>query len=141
MNSRRFFLISTALTALTMVLHTIGHFSPPPGDEASMALIQTMQAFHFDMPFGMRPNMFGIVKSLSLTMTLLLVALVLINLMAWKRLGRHLFLKDLAAINALVQVALTIMYGFYQVAPPFVLFSACSVMWIATWLKRGKPEP
>jgi hypothetical protein len=77
---RRLFSIASILMILTSIAHTLGHFQPDPQTAEFANLKSTMQAYQIDM-MGMKPSAYGILESLSLTLTIMLLMLGLQNLL------------------------------------------------------------
>jgi hypothetical protein len=127
---RRFF--SAASLALIVVagLHTLGHFAPN-ADPALQRVEAEMDSFRLPLGMGMNPSLLDIFSSLSLTMTVTLVALGLQNLVvaasrdATARLIRGLTLVDLVAVGALVAL-----YAFYRVPPPLVTLAVIEALFV-----------
>ena len=65
------------------LLHSLGHFSPPPEDAALTAVLQAMSAYQLDMGLA-RPSIMAIYDSFSLAMTLFLLILGSIDLVVLK---------------------------------------------------------
>jgi len=77
---RRLFSIASILMILTSIAHTLGHFQPDPQTAEFANLKSTMQAYQVDM-MGMKPSAYGMLESLSLTLTIMLLMLGLQNLL------------------------------------------------------------
>ncbi|MCB1051841.1 MAG: hypothetical protein KDC71_14680 [Acidobacteria bacterium] len=118
---KRWFSIGSVLVLVTAGLHTMGHFSSPPDDLKTKGLIFAMEQYHLALPMGMNPSAMDIQNSLSLTMTILLVGLGLINLlMAQSANAKQV--RSLAGVSCIVCLALVVLYWHYAVFPPLVCF-------------------
>jgi hypothetical protein len=127
---RRFFSAASLLLIVVAGLHTLGHFAPQT-DPALERLMAEMDAFRLPLGMGMTPSIRDIFRSLSLTMSVTLVALGLQNLVvaasrdATARLIRGLTVVDLVAVGALVAL-----YAFYRVPPPLVTLAVVEALFV-----------
>jgi len=127
---QRFFSAASLALIVVGALHTLGHFAPN-ADPALQRLEAEMDSFRLPMGMSMNPSILDLFKSLSLTVTVTLVALGLQNLVvaasrdASARLIRGLTLVNLAAVGALVAL-----YAFYRVPLPLVTLGVVEAIFI-----------
>lgn len=127
---RRFFSAASLALIVVAALHTLGHFAPNT-DPGLLRVEAEMDAFRLPLGMGMNPSLLDIFSSLSLTMTVTLVALALQNLVvaasrdATARLIRGLTLINLVAVGALVAL-----YAFYRVPPPLVTLAVIEALFV-----------
>jgi len=127
---RRLFSAASLALIVVAALHTLGHFAPNT-DLALQRVEAEMGSFRLPLGMGMNPSILDIFKSLSLTMTVTLLALGLQNLVVaasgdvTARLIRRLTLVDLAAVGALVAVC-----AFHRVPPPLVTLAAVEALFV-----------
>jgi hypothetical protein len=136
---QRLFVAASVGILVVAVLHTVGHFSAEAPDTAGQAVLNAMASYEMDGGLGQQPSLLAIQKSLSLTMTVLLVGIGLINLSIVAIAGdvpgvlRRLTLLCLVIVGALVAL-----YGWYRVTAPFVTFFAVELLFIASLMvQRG----
>jgi hypothetical protein len=100
------------------VLHTFGHFGNAPKDAARLELESAMDTYRFDI-MGMHPSASDITKSLSLTMTIALLFVGVLDLVAAAALsGNTRALRRLAWVNAAGAGALVALFAYYRIPPP-----------------------
>jgi hypothetical protein len=138
---RRLFSVASLALILVAALHTLGHFSPPPPGSALLGLEAEMDGVRLPLGLGMTPSVLDIFSSLSLTMTVTLVALGLQNLVVAKapeasaRLLRALSFVSLAAVGALVAL-----YAFYRIPPPFLTLAIVEVLFLLALVLPPRPS-
>jgi hypothetical protein len=118
---RRFFSAASLALLLVALLHALGHVSPPPENAGRRAVRAVMEAYHFDAGLGMRPSAQDVLDSLSLTMSIALAWLGILNLIAardqetsWRLIDR------LALLGAVAAFALVVVYAVFRVFPPLL---------------------
>lgn len=137
----RLFSISTIVLLLIAAAHTMGTLSKPPDDPAAHALIETMKGYTFELGLGMQPSVFDIQMSLSLTMTILLLFMVVMNIMVVKlQNAPAVLLARTALLDAVFVWVLAILYGIFQVTPPFVSFIIAGVLFTLSYFKLRKTD-
>ena len=126
----RFFSAASLALIVVAALHTLGHFAPNTNPTLQRVEAE-MDWFRLPLGMGMNPSILDIFNSLSLTITVTLVALGLQGLVvaasrdATARLIRALTLVDLAAVGALVAL-----YAFYRVPPPLVTLGVVEALFV-----------
>ena len=120
-SGRRLFSIASILLILTAVAHTLGHFSPESTTPEFTNLKSTMQAYQIDM-MGMKPSAHGILQSLSLTLTIMLLMLGLQNLLVAMVDESGKMIRRFALVNIIGVAALVALYWYYRIPPPLVSF-------------------
>ena len=135
MNTKKLFLTATILILITAGLHTMGHFSPPPEDASLADLQQHMEQTRLSLPMSMEPSMMDVLKSLSLTMTILLLALTCSNILVLRlAAGNARLLTAFVHLNQVIVIALVGLYSTYEVFPPLVCFAVVGfVLLMAQW--------
>ncbi len=131
---QRLFTSATIGLLLVMVVHTIGHFAPPPADMVTSGVLKAMEAYRIDMGIA-KPSMFDALEALSLTMSFMLAWLVAVNLV----LAKHLepgspVLRAACTVNMVAIAALLAMYIAYRIPPPAISFAIVGAMYgVARW--------
>ena len=128
---------------LVAMIHTFGHaVTTPPEMTDLIALEQRMAEVHIDMGLGeaWAPSMDGVVKSLSLMMSLALVFMGLANLLACHGEpgadGR--IAQRLAILTAVVNAALVALFAWYRIAPPTITLAVAEVFFVLAVLLRAR---
>jgi hypothetical protein len=117
------------------VLHTFGHFGGGPKEPARVQLEQAMDAYRFDI-FGMHPSASDITQSLSLTMTIALLFIGVLDLVAAAALSGHArALRRLAWVNAAGVGALVALFGYYRIPPPMATLAVVCVFFVIAALR------
>ena len=130
-SGRRLFSSASLSLMLVALLHTLGHFSPPPEDPALASLQAAMESQKFDLGLGMQPSVSDVFNSLSLTMTVTLLSLGALNLAVARaddasgRLVRSFTIVNVVGVGALVAI-----YGFYRIPPPLITLAAVEVQFL-----------
>lgn len=120
------------------VLHTFGHFGGGPPDPARLQLESAMDAYHFDI-FGMHPSASDITKSLSLTMSIFLVFVAVLDLIAIAALsGDGRALRRVAWVNVVGTAALVALFAYYRIPPPFVTLALVCTLFIVGALRPAQ---
>ena len=116
------------------LLHSFGHFSPPPDDPALAAVLQAMSASQLDMGLA-RPSLMAIYNSLSLGMTLFLLFLGGIDLVVL-RFGREnaRLMRAMKLANFVGVAALTALFAYYLVPPPLITFAIVGLLFLLSTL-------
>ena len=128
-SGRRLFSIASILLILTAVAHTLGHFSPEPTTPEFTNLKSTMQAYQIDM-MGMKPSAHGILQSLSLTLTIMLLMLGLQNLLVAMVDESGKMIRRFALVNIIGVAALVAIYWYYRIPPPLVSFVIVEIVFL-----------
>ena len=129
---RRAFSIGCLALILVACLHTLGHFAPPPQDPASLALDAALKGYTVELPL-MSTTAFAVLQSLSLTMTITLLALGAVGLVAARSCAAE-DVRRLAMVYGLTVAALVVVYGVYRVGPPFVTLALVLVTFVIALL-------
>lgn len=117
------------------VLHTFGHFGGPPKDAARLELESAMDAYRFDI-MGMHPSANDITNSLSLTMTIALLFVGVLDLVAAAALsGNTRALRRLAWVNAAGVGSLAALFAYYRIPPPMVTLAVVCVLFVVGALR------
>lgn len=121
------------------VVHLVGHFAGRPSDAAALSAFATMDGYRLAFPLGMTPSLLDLLRSLSLTMSALLVSLGALNIVAMahgdasRRLRRRL-----AGATALGVAAVIGLQAFYRVLPPLALLGLVETLLAAAWIRLGR---
>lgn len=112
------------------LLHSFGHFSPPPDDPALVAVLQAMSASQLDMGPA-RPSLMAIYNSLSLGMTLFLLFLGSIDMIVL-RFGRENagLMRAMKIANFIGAAALTALFAYYRIPPPLITFALVGALFL-----------
>jgi hypothetical protein len=116
-------------------LHTIGHFAPPPDDPALRAVEASMEGYRLDLPLGMQPSIRDVLDSLSLTMTVTLMLIGVLDLLVARSAVPSL--RSFALANVVGVGALVALYACHRVSPPFVTLA---LVWVIFVLALVLPE-
>jgi hypothetical protein len=140
--SNRLFASGSIGLIIVAVLHTFGHFAPPPNNDAALeAVVAAMRDYQFDLGIGMKPSTLNILESLSLTMTITVLFLGIQNLLTLAIAGDHCRLvRRLTLLSIICTGALVALYTFYRVPPPLISFAVVEVIFILAWLRHRQPE-
>lgn len=126
-------LCASGCVALLIVagLHFLGQFStPPPGSELAVARAFMANA-RVPMGLGMAPSVLDITSSISLTMSILLLALGVTGLVLLRAAGDHpLVPRRIAQCYAVFIGALVVLYAAYHVPPPLVTLAVVEVLFL-----------
>jgi hypothetical protein len=134
---RRLFSVAAILLIVVAGLHTIGHFSPPPDDAALRAVEAAMTGSRLELSLGMRPSVRDVLSSLSLTMT---VTLLLIGVLDLLVAGSAIAsLRPFALANVVGVGALAALYGYYRISPPLVTLALVWVLFLVALLLPVRP--
>lgn len=115
---KRAFSIGCIALIVVAGLHTMGHFAPPPTDAASLALDTALKGYTVEMPL-FPTTAFAVLQSLSLTMTVTLLALGALGLVAARSCDAAT-VRRFAVVQVLAVAALVAVYAVYRVSPPLV---------------------
>jgi hypothetical protein len=131
----RLFTAGTFALLVVAGLHTLGHFSTRAPDPMGGSVLEQMRQYRVDVGLGQQPSLMDIQQSLSLTMTILLVGVGLINLSMVALAGDvRGVLRRLTMLNLLIVGSLVILYGWYRITPPFVTLFAVELLFVASLL-------
>lgn len=120
------------------VLHTFGHFGGGPQDPARLQLESAMDSYRFDI-LGMHPSASDITKSLSLTMSIFLVFVALLDLIVIAALsGDARALRRVAGVNVVGVAALVALFAYYQIPPPFMTLALVCVLFVVGALRPAQ---
>ena len=126
---RRLFSIASILLILTAVAHTLGHFQPEPRTPEFANLKSAMQAYQIDM-MGMKPSAYGVLESLSLTMTIMLLMLGLQNLLVAMVDESGKMIRRFTIVNIIGVGALVALSWFYRIPPALISFVIVEIMFL-----------
>jgi hypothetical protein len=115
---KRAFSIGSIALIVVAGLHTMGHFAPPPQDPAWLALDAALRDYTFELPL-MPTTAFAVLQSLSLTMTVTLLALGALGLVAARSCDAAT-VRRFAIVETVAVAALVAIYAVYRVSPPLV---------------------
>jgi hypothetical protein len=119
---RRLFSIASILLILTAVAHTIGNFQPDPQTAEFANLKSTMRAYEIDLGMGMKPSIYDIFKSLSLTMSVTVLFLGAQNLLVAMVDESGKMIRRFALMNIICVGGLVALYWYYRIPPPLISF-------------------
>jgi hypothetical protein len=129
---KRWFRAGAIGLIVVAVLHTFGHFGGGPKDAARVELEATMDAYRFDI-FGMHPSASDITESLSLTMSIFLLFVGVLDLIAVGSLAdQPRTVRRLAWVNVVGTGALAILFACYHIPPPSVTLAVVCVLFLAS---------
>jgi hypothetical protein len=136
----RLFAAGSIGIVLVALLHTLGHFAPPPKDDAALeGVMAAMRNYQFDLGLNMKPNMMDIFESLSLTMSVTVIFLGVQNLAALASAGDNLKLVRRLNWLSLIGIgALVVLYAVYRVLPPLFSFAVVEIILIFALLLPHK---
>lgn len=134
--SRGWFRAGAVGLIVVALLHTMGHFSRGTHDPAREALEAAMKAYHTEM-MGMNPSRSDIARSLSLTMSVLLVLTGLLDL-AILKIADPVSLRRFAVLNIAGVGALVALFTYYHVAPPLVTLAIVGVLFLSSVLSAPR---
>jgi len=126
---RRLFSIASILMILTSIAHTLGHFQPDPQTAEFANLKSAMQAYQVDM-MGMKPSAYGMLESLSLTLTIMLLMLGLQNLLVATVDESGKMIRRFALVNIVGVGALVTLYWYYNIPPPLISFALVEIVFL-----------
>jgi len=117
---RRLFSIASVGLIVIAIMHTIGHFQPPPGDLVTATLYAAMRSYEVDAGIG-NPSMMNVLESLSLGTGVMLVWAGLFNLAIarYVAVGDRL-IRTVCTLNVIATWTLVAGYLYYEVPPPAI---------------------
>lgn len=136
----RLFFISYVLLLVVAGLHSMGSAQPWPTDEKTTALVSAMRGYAMDM-MGRATDVLRVYKSLSWTMSILLVALALTGIVGLatapenRRLHRSAGFVTLSACSLLAAL-----YWRAQVMPPCISFVVVSLVLLVALALSARAE-
>ncbi|HQR38440.1 MAG TPA: hypothetical protein PLF26_08555 [Blastocatellia bacterium] len=140
-SGRRLFTAGSIGLLVVAALHTVGHFAPDEPNAALEAVEQGMRSYTIDMGLGMKPNLLGILRALSLTMSIMLLGLGLQNLVvAASSSTTPVLVRRMAIVSAVVTSGLVALYAYYQIPPPCVTIAIVDAMFIGAIVTSGRAE-
>jgi hypothetical protein len=130
-SGRRLFSAASIATIVVAILHSIGHFSPPPANDAQYTVLErTMRDYRIPLGLGMAPSIHDIFESLSLTMSVSLLAFGILGLvLAADRDATPRLLSRTAAVFAGTMGLLTVLYLLYRIPPPFITIAIVTALY------------
>jgi hypothetical protein len=137
---RRFFTVASVLLVVVAGAHTTGMLSTP-SDPAAKTVEAAMRAYHTDLGLGMSPSAWDVMHTLGFTMSILLVALGLQNLVT-VHLAGHVagLVRRLSLVNVVFMGALAALSWTYRIPPPFVSFVVVTLLFVGAWIEAGSAE-
>ena len=129
---RRLFSVAAMLLIVVAGLHTMGHFSTPPDDPALRAVESSMAGYRIALPLGMNPSVRDVLDSLSLTMTITLLLVAVLDLIVAG--SAVVSLGPFALANVIGIGALAALYGYYRISPPLVALTLVGLLFLAALL-------
>lgn len=119
------------------LLHSLGHFSPPPNDAALIAVLDAMSAYQLDMGLA-QPSIMAIYNSLSLGMSFFLLLLGSIDLIVLRFARENAgLMRALKLVNVIGVAALTAVFGYYRIPPPFITFAIVGLLFLLSlWFDK-----
>lgn len=137
---RRLFSGASIGLIVVAILHTLGNFAKRPPDPAQDALEQAMRSYRFALGFW-KPSADDILRSLSLTMSVLLLCLGAANLaVAGARDASDALVRRLGFVSALGVGALVALYALYRVPPPFLTLGVVEILFVSSLVRRSPGE-
>jgi hypothetical protein len=130
-SGRRLFSAASIATIVVAVLHTVGHFSPAPADDARYTVLERMMRdYRIPLGLGMAPSIHDLFESLSLTMSVSLLTLGILGLvLAADRDATPRLLSRTAAVFACGMGLLTVIYWVYRIPPPLVTIAIVTLLY------------
>jgi len=118
---RRLFTVAAMLMILTAAAHTAGILKEGPVDPAEQRVLAAMEEFHIDMGMGMNPSARDIFQSLTITMSITLAALGLLNLLvAGSAAVPDAILRRVSWVNLIWVGAFVALNWAYRLPPPLI---------------------
>ncbi|MEK7729255.1 MAG: hypothetical protein AAB354_12640 [candidate division KSB1 bacterium] len=116
------------------LMHSLGHFSPPPTDPALVAVLDAMNGSQLDMGLA-QPSIMAIYNSLSLGMSFFLLLLGSIYLIVL-RFGRENagLMRAIKLANVIGVAALTAVFAYYRIPPPAITFAIVGLVFLLSFL-------
>ena len=138
---QRLFVAASVALLVVAGLHTAGHFSSAPLDPAGESVLNAMRDYQMDVGMGQQPSLLAIQESLSLTMTILLVGIGLINLSIIAIAGDVPgVLRRLTLLCLIIVGGLVVLYGWYRITPPFVTLFAVELLLVASLIVQRSAD-
>jgi hypothetical protein len=138
---RRLMSVGSLVLLAIATMHTVMYFSPLPDEPGLAEVVRSMEEFHMDAVFGMRPSVAEISWTLSLMLSVFMATLGAANLVV---LGHPstppAVLRGLAAVNVISMAALIVDCLVHQFPPPAIAFALAGVIFlIALVLPARRP--
>jgi hypothetical protein len=138
---QRLFVAGSVALLVVAGLHTAGHFSAAPLDPAGESVLDAMRDYQIDVGLGQQPSLLAVQESLSLTMTILLIGIGLINLSIIAIAGEVPgVLRRLTLLGLIIVGGLVVLYGWYRITPPFVTLFAVELLFVASLIVQRSAD-
>jgi hypothetical protein len=134
--SRGWFRAGAIGLVVVAVLHSVGHFGPRPTDPEGIALDAAMESYRTPI-MGMNPSMTDITKSLSLTMTVLLLLAGALGIVA-SRAADPALLRRFAILYVAGVSALVALFTVYHLPPPLVSLAVVDIFFLTSILRSPR---
>ena len=129
----RLFSASNLTLLLVSVLHTMGAFRKPVGTERTQ-LIEGMKSCRFNA-MGMNWSIHDVLISVMLAMTVFMIFVAVFNFFIMYSVPSPVICRRVILINALFMWFLAILFGVFQIPPPFVSFVLVAILFTITFLR------
>ena len=133
---RRSFMIASVFLLLVGCLHLYGE-SLKSTDPALLAIQATQRAFHLPLGLGMAPSLLAIEKTLSLTMSIMLLWLGALGVLIGMSDASAQVLRRFTIMNVVGCGALVMLFAHYRVPPPLVMFALVEMMFVLSLLRQA----
>jgi len=134
---RRTLTIASIATLVVAAINTVGVFIPPPANDlALLALMKAARSYRLDLGLGMSPSIWDVQQALSVTTSLLLIAIAVFGLsFAGDRDAAPRTMSRIAVIATGTMAALTVAYAVFQIAPPLVSMAVLAILYLVASLR------
>lgn len=134
---RRTLTIASIATLVVAAINTVRIFIPPhANDVALLALMKAARGYRLNLGLGMSPSIWDVQQALSVTTSLLLIAIAVFGLsFAGDRDAAPRTMSRIAVIATGTMAALTVAFAVFQVAPPLVSMAVLAILYLVASLR------
>jgi hypothetical protein len=129
------FSASNLTLLLVAVLHTMGAFRKPVGTEQTQ-LIESMKSYRFNA-MGMNWSIHDTLISVMLAMTVFMIFIAVFNFFIMYSVPSPVIRRRIILINALFMWLLALLFGVFQIPPPFVSFVLVAILFTVTFFRSS----
>ena len=133
---RRTFIIASVFLFLVGCFHVYGS-SVRTTDPGLLAIEAAQRAAHIPLGLGMEPSLLALEKSLTLTMSIMLLWLGTLGVLIGMSDASPQVLRRFTIVNLLGCGALVFLYAHYRVPPPLVSLALVEMMFVLALLRQA----
>jgi len=127
---RRLFTAASLGLIVVALMHSLGHFSPEPDDLGFKAVRGAMRSYHLGLGLGMQPSLHDVFSSLSLTMSVTLLLLGVLNLLVARSDEGGRMVRAAAAASVIGVGVLVGIFLYYRIPPPLIALGIVEALFV-----------